>query len=78
MFSEDDNTKEETEVIQLLMAQDLAKIASNRRNGVLFVAASSKPSEQFVSKCDIAVRPLLGTWTEGDARKALLKAVCRG
>jgi hypothetical protein len=33
VFSEDDNTKEETEVLQLLMAQDLAKIAASKQNG---------------------------------------------
>ena len=57
VFSEDDNTKEEIEVIQLLMAQDLAKIASSRQNGVFFVVASSKArSEHFVSKCDTAIK----------------------
>ena len=57
VFSEDDNTKEEIEAIQLLMAQDLAKIASSKQNGVLFVVASSKErSEHFVSKCDTAIK----------------------
>jgi hypothetical protein len=57
VFSEDDNTKEETETLQLLMAQDLARIASSKQNGVLFVVASSKArSEQFVSKCDTAIK----------------------
>ena len=78
VFSEDDNTKEETEVIQLLMAQDSAKIASNRAKRrplcrCLFESEIGAFCFQ-VRHCDQA---LLGTRTEGDARKTLLQTVCR-
>ncbi len=57
VFNEQDNTKTETERLQCLMASSLSKIATDRRNGVLFVAASSKERcGHFVSKSDVAIK----------------------
>jgi len=56
MFSEEDNTTEETEVLQLLIAQDLARFASGKKKNGMFVVASSKERvEPLFSKCDLAI-----------------------
>jgi RecA/RadA recombinase len=57
VFNEQDNTREETERLQLLMAQALRKVALDKTNGVLFVVASSaERCENFFSKCDSAIK----------------------
>jgi Rad51 len=70
VFNKDDNTEEETERLQLLMAAALRKVASDKTNGVLFVvAASSERSDHFVEKSDSAIK-LFATRKE---RKSLPK-----
>ncbi len=56
MFNEEDNTADETEVLQLLIAQDLARIASGKKKNGMFVVASSKERVgSLFSKCDTAI-----------------------
>lgn len=60
VFSEQDNTQTEIEVIELLMAQVLREIASDKDNGVLFVVASSNStSTNFIMKSDTAIKLFL-------------------
>jgi hypothetical protein len=57
VFNKEDNTVEETERLQLLMAAALRRIASDKTNGVLYVVASSdERCENFVSKSDSAIK----------------------
>lgn len=60
VFSEEDNTPDEIEVIELLMARTLREIASDKNNGVSFVVVSSNStSMNFVSKSDTAIKLFL-------------------
>lgn len=57
IFNEQDNTQVEINRLELLMASSLRKIASDKKNGVLFVVVSSKTrSENFVMKADTAIK----------------------
>jgi hypothetical protein len=57
VFNKEDNTVEETERLQLLMASALRKAASDKTNGVLYVVASSdERCENLVSKSDSAIK----------------------
>jgi hypothetical protein len=60
VFSEEDNTPDEIEVIELLMARTLREIASDKSYGVSFVVVSSNStSMNFVSKSDTAIKLFL-------------------
>jgi Rad51 len=57
VFNKEDNTVEETERLQFLMASALKKVASDKTNGVVNVVASSNERcENFISKCDSAIK----------------------
>jgi len=61
VFNEQDNTTEEIERLQLLMASALRDIASAKENSVQFVVASSKTrSEHFIVKSNTAIKLLSG------------------
>ena len=57
VFDEQDNTKEETDRLQFLIASALRKIASDKASRVLFVVASSaNVCKPVLEKCDIGIK----------------------
>ena len=73
VFNEQDNTKAETERLQLLMASSLRRVASDRRSSVLFVVASSNSrAEHFVAKSDTAIK-LYEEKSKGGVKAILMK-----
>lgn len=57
VFNEQDNSKEEIEKLQTLMASRLRDISDDRANGVQFVVASSDSySERFVSESQTVIK----------------------
>jgi len=74
VFNEQDNTAEEIERLQFLMASALRDFASAGENSVQFVVASSKTrSEQFITKCNTAIKLLAGEKLSDNGRAILMK-----
>ena len=57
VFNEQDNTKEETDRLQFLIAAALRRMASNKESRILFVVASSaNMCKPVLEKCDIGIK----------------------
>ena len=73
LFSEQDNTIAEIARIEFLIAQSLQRIATDKKNGVLFVVASSNTSSMsFIMKSDTAIKIFNDHDGGDDTRKAVL------
>ncbi|MHB1907566.1 MAG: P-loop NTPase family protein [Nitrososphaerales archaeon] len=72
LFNEEDNTKTEIMRLELLMVSSLRRIASDKKNKVMFVVVSSKMrSEHLVTKADTVIK----LFFEGNKKKQIERAI---